>query len=265
VSVYIIAEVACEHLGSVDNAKRLIDIAVSDKADAVKFQYFYPDEVGDNVWSIVEEYTLFYRELLELKIYAEGQGIDWLCSAFGKASLADLAEVGLKTIKIPSPHLTDYAMLDVAGELFENFILSTGLHDEFEVAKATKHLNKWVEPKSVAILQCTSAYPCSAENVNLNWLQVARNDDTIIAGKFGVSDHTLGYTIPIAATALGADVIEKHLTLSKANGGPDACCSLEPLEFMETVQKVRDTEAAMGNGIKKIEEVEKGLLWRKKY
>jgi len=260
--VYLIAEIACEHLGSVARAKQLIDDAVAAKVDAVKFQCYRQGEVGRKVWKWIKQHWLTLNQLDELKEYAEKQGVNWLCSAFGIDSLRILESIGLRTIKIPSPKLTDLKMLDVAGELFPGIILSTGLHNLNEVQKATTYLNLWLEPKSVAVLHCTSAYPCPYNKVNLKAMLTLR-EQVSKAGKFGISDHSFGNVVPVAAAALGADIIEKHITLSRANGGPDACCSLEPLELVAMVRAVRDTEAALGNGEKVIEDVEKSLLCRK--
>lgn len=261
--IYIIGEVACEHLGSVERAKQLIDIVVASGADAVKFQYFYRKEIGEKIWKAVKKYALTDDELIKLKEYAEKQNIEWLCSAFGIKSLQVLSDIGLKTVKIPSPYLSDLQMLDVAGELFPNIILSTGLHNLTEIKRATEYLNRWLEPKSVAVLHCTSVYPCPMNEINLKAMLTLKQEVNK-AGKFGISDHSVDTVVPIAAVALGAEIIEKHITLSRDNGGPDARCSLETLEFINMVRAVRNTELALGNGLKEISPLEEQLLWRKK-
>lgn len=259
--IYIIAECALEHKGSVERAKQLIDVAIAAGADAVKFQYFFPEGVG-KIWNKIEKFRLDIGAICFLKSYAEALNIDFLCSAFDVRSLENLAVWGLKTVKIPSPCLTNYQMLDVAGELFTGIILSTGLHNLQEVKKATEYLNSGIEPKSVAVLQCTSSYPCPMNEVNLKAMLTLRKEVNK-AGKFGISDHSIDTVVPVAATALGADVIEKHITLDRRDGGPDSVCSLEPKEFMAMIRAIRDTELALGNGVKEVQESEKALSWRR--
>jgi len=261
VSVFIIAEIGLEHRGQVSRAKRLIDDMVAASADAVKFQLFYPEEVGEVVWNNIKDFDLTCDELIQLKDHAEMQGVTWLCSAFGVKSLRRLSEIAVEVVKIPSPCLTNRRILSVAGELFTKVILSTGLHGFLEIRDAVRFLHDWLGYERMVILQCTSAYPCPLNAVNLRFIQTLGLEFN--KSLVGISDHSTGTVVPVAATALGAEVIEKHVTLDRHNGGPDACCSLEPLEFKAMVQAVRDTEKALGDGIKKIEDLERKLLWRK--
>lgn len=244
--VYIIGEIGCEHLGETMLATQLIEILVAAGADCAKFQYFTEKEVGSQIWKKVGRYRLNFNQLNYLKNYCKEAGIDFLCSAFGMDSLYGLSEMYCSAIKIPSVKNEDFKFIDKAAELFKKGFISLGMTKT--VVKRDFHNFK--------SLLCTSAYPCPFDQVNLKVMTKYKLD--------GISDHTLGWTVPVAATALGAKVIEKHITLSGINGGPDSRIALEPLQFVDMCHKIRNTELALGDGIKKIESSEKLLLWRKK-
>ena len=241
---YIIAEAGCEHTGSIKRAIELIDVATYAGADCVKFQLFYPEEVGAKVWNKIKKFHIGYTDMIKLSAYAETKDIDFLCSAFGLRSLHALSGL-CKSIKVPAPCNEWDEYLQLAHELFKKVIVSSGM----------THKGLW---PGDTVLQCTSAYHCPYDQVNLNTLH--KYD--------GLSDHTLGIHIPVAAVALGARIIEKHFTLVEpgdpiSQGGPDAGMALSPSQLDDMVEQIRQIEQAMGDGVKRVEESEKELLWRK--
>jgi sialic acid synthase SpsE len=249
---YIIAEIGVNHNGSMLRAKKMIDVAKSIGVDCVKFQSFYEGEVN-GLWPKIKQYYFDIHNLRNLRHYCERQEIDFLCSAFGKKSLRALISVGCEVLKIPSGKIIDQNYLDYAAENFSKFILSTGMADNREIKNAVDTLGLL----RTTVLHCVSAYPTPIEQVNLKAM-------LHIPGKsIGLSDHTLGTEISIAAVALGAEVIEKHLTLSRGMDGPDHHMSLEALEFMNLVSSIRNIEKAMGTGEKKCQESEKVNLFRR--
>ena len=252
---YVIAEAGCEHAGSIERAKELIDVATYAEADCVKFQLFYPEEVGAKVWNKIKKFHLGYTDMIKLSAYAETKDIDFLCSAFGLRSLNALSGL-CKSIKVPAPCNENMEYLINAVRLFNKVFVSLGMctGDQFyTILERTP----WPNRKAIEFLHCTSAYPCPYDQVNLNVLNTTWKGSLIYSG---LSDHTLGIHIPLAAVALGARVIEKHFTLGY---GPDADMALTPEELLGMVRGIRQVEQAMGDGIKRIEESERELLCRK--
>jgi len=246
---YIIAEAACEHLGNGAKANRLVLAAQAAGADCIKFQHYserYAKKVGAKLKLPLLDYRFTMEALSNLKDYAKEHGIDFLCSAFDLPSLKGLREIYCKSVKIPSCCNEDKRMQIFAVRNFDLVYASTGMMKKwkFDVYYRRPHYK---------LLLCTSAYPCPYDQVNLRCLD----------GVDGLSDHTLGWEVPVAAVAMGAEIIEKHFTLDKMNGGPDAHISLDPREFADMCRRIRNVEMAMGDGIKKIEKDERKLLWRK--
>jgi len=192
----------------------------------------------------ISRFFLDVNTIAFLKHYAEKQGLDFLCSAFGKGSLTELAVMGCKTVKVPAPcnEWDDYFY--IARAEFSNLIISSGMTD--------KRSSLWRENDK--ILLCTSSYPCPYDQVNLNTLH----------DYDGISDHTKGIHIATAAVALGAQIVEKHMTIPWYNG-PDKDASINPDEFKDMVTQIRQIEQAMGDGKHKVEECERKLTWRKRY
>jgi len=262
--VYFIAECGINHNGNLDIAKELIDTAVAAGCNAVKFQLFYEGEVN-GLWEKLKQYHLSSDQLLRLWEHCD-DSIDFLCSAFGERSLQELFWLGIDTLKIPSGKLTNKIYMEKARWFFKRFILSTGMSTEEEIDKAISILREvqFCKEPEITILHCVSAYPAPLEEMNLRVLERWKGKYTGYRGcKLGVSDHTKGTLVPILATAMGADVIEKHITLSKSLPGPDHSASLEPAELFACMQTLRDAEKALGKPEKKIVESEKSLLWRK--
>lgn len=259
--VYLIAEGGVNHNGSVETAKKLIDVAVSAGCNAIKFQAFIPDVACDGneiLRKILHQTHLTFSQLSKLKEYC-GAKIDFLLSAFDLETLEWLPRMGLTTLKIPSGRNTNIEYLEKARNLYEGIILSTGMCTFENVQQSVKILQQGIEPKNIAILHCTSSYPCLLKYVNLLAMVQLKK----ITGIVGLSDHTAGLTASLGAVALGAQIIERHITLDKKMKGPDHASSLEPNELFSLVCNVRDMEKCLGNGVKKIEEPEKEILWRK--
>jgi len=237
---YLIAEVGCEHRGNLDVAKKFIDQAVyKGGADCVKFQLFYPEEVGPKVWDRIKQFHLDIHQMTILKGYCTNRSIDFLCSAFGLRSLKALRDILCKTVKVPAPCNEYQEYLEKAEVWFDRVIVSAGMTQRFNI--------DWL---GFDVLQCTSAYPCAYNQVNLNTL------DTYD----GLSDHTPGILIPPVAVAMGAEIIEKHVTMGD---GPDAHMAISMDEFGLMRANIRRVEEALGDGEKRIEDSEKELLWRK--
>jgi sialic acid synthase SpsE len=231
-SAYLIAEAGANHNGDLGTAKALIDVAVKAEADCVKFQALAP---FDKAW------------MPGLKRYCEGQGIDLLFSAFDMDGMDWLYDHKFRDIKIASAELVNDELLSYAAYLFDHVILSTGMASEGEIEHAVEVVGTQAR---LSVLHCVSKYPAEPADMNLNvfrWYtpEVARRFD------YGLSDHTPGTCVSVAAVALGARIIEKHFTLDRYQAGPDHHYALEPDELRRLVAEIRAVEAAMsGDGHK---------------
>lgn len=259
-SVYIIAEAALEHNGNIETAKEMVDIAKMAKVDAVKFQLYVPEENAQKdteLYDVLVKSALTLDELAEIQDYCNGdKEIDFLCSAFDIGSLRQLKTLGLKTLKIPSQKIADESYLSQASILFDNFIISTGMAGLDEIDKI---IDVFFD-NNVTVLHCVSAYPPPLEDMNLRAIITMKEELDV---PIGLSDHSIGWEIPIAAVALGAEIIEKHFTLDRSLKGPDASVSLEPLDLLKMVSAIRDIEKALGDGNKRCMDSEKVNLWRR--
>ena len=265
--VFIIAEAGVNHNGSIELAKKLIDVAVEARADAVKFQTFQAEKlvsknakkatyqkenIGDN-----DDSQLNMLKKLELDIdthnelieYCSSKNIMFLSTPFDLESVALLDSLGLEIFKIPSGEITNLPYLREIAKLGKKIILSTGMATLGEVEDALAILTCNGTPKeNITLLHANTMYPTPMEDVNL---QAMVTIGRAFGVAYGYSDHTLGIEVPTAAVALGASVIEKHFTLDKTMQGPDHKASLEPNELKAMVQAIRNIEKAMGDGIKK--------------
>lgn len=264
--VFIIAEAGVNHNGSVRLAKKLIDAAVQAGADAVKFQSFRAGQMvskqaaqalyqkkttgaNETQYEMLRRLELDEKAHRELFGYCRRRRIEFLSSAFDSASIDLLNNIGLRTFKIPSGEITNLPYLKKIGALKARVILSTGMADLGEVEDALNVLIAGgTKKEQMTILHCNSEYPTPFGDVNLTAMVTLRDAFKI---KVGYSDHTPGIEVPIAAVAIGAEVIEKHLTLDKNMEGPDHKASLEPEHFSKMVQSIRNIEKALGDGIKK--------------
>jgi N,N'-diacetyllegionaminate synthase len=262
---FIIAEVGVNHNAVLDMAHRLIDAAVVAGADAIKFQTAIPELVATNLaqkagyqkmTSGTEESQLemirrihFPLDVYEgLKQRCESKGILFFSSAFDMVSLAFLAKLGQTLHKVPSGEITNLPYLRAIGSYGRPVILSTGMATMDEIKDAIAVLEKEGLPrKKITVLHCNTEYPTPMQDVNLRAMRtIAEAFDVAV----GYSDHTDGIEVSVAAVALGACVIEKHLTLDCNLPGPDHKASLEPHQFQAMVNAIRNIELAIGDAAK---------------
>lgn len=263
---FIIAEAGVNHNGSIDLAYKLIDEAKNAGADAVKFQSFKASNIvskkaekaeyqkrttdsNETQYEMIKRLELSLEDHINLINYCKKKEIEFLSSPFDFDSIDVLNNLGLKTFKIPSGEIINLPYLRKIGKLNKNIILSTGMSDLGEIEDA---LNVLIEngtlKEKIIVLQCNTEYPTPFEDVNLKAMLTIKNAFNV---KVGYSDHTQGIEVPIAAVALGAEVIEKHFTLDRNMEGPDHKASLEPNELKQMVKAIRNIEVALGDGIKK--------------
>lgn len=263
---FIIAEMSGNHNQSYKKAVAIIDAAASAGVDAVKLQTFKPEEhtidcdnkyfqvkvndawKGDTLYSLYKKVHTPWQWQAKLKKYAEAKGL--ICfSSPGHESAVDFLEgIGVHLYKVASFEIVDPALLTRIGKTKKPVILSRGLASIQDIRFAIKTLKAAGCP-AVAVLHCVSSYPAKPEQMNLRTIPD-------IAKRFGVvsglSDHTLGTTVAVTSVALGASMLEKHVTISRKDGGPDAEFSLEPHELKEMVTSVREAEAALGEATYKV-------------
>ena len=268
----IIAEAGVNHNGDLALAKRMVLAAKEAGADYVKFQTAVPELVISTVAPKAEyqkETTGADESQLEmcrklhlplsdyagLKKYCDEVGIGFMSTPFDLVSIDCLAELGMDYWKIPSGEITNLPYLRKIASKGGKVILSTGMSTLTEVEAAVKILEKGgVKRDEIILLHCTTQYPTPFEAVNLRAMDSLA---TLGCRSVGYSDHTQGITVPIAAVALGASVIEKHFTLDRNLPGPDQKASLEPDELRQMVEAVRQVEAALGGTEKIVADVER--------
>ena len=253
---FIIAEIGNNHQGDINLAKKLVDLAIEAKADCVKFQmrdmqslYKNQGDADDNAADLGTQYTLDLltkyqltnNELFEIFDYSKTRGILPLCTPWDLASLKVLEEYNMPAYKVASADFTNFELLEAIAKTGKPFFCSTGMSTETEIISTVKFLDAL--SSNFVLLHCNSTYPTPFKDVNLNYLTRLRK----ITGKLvGYSGHERGFEVPIAATALGACVIEKHFTLDKNLEGVDHKVSLLPDEFSAMVEHIRNIEAALG-------------------
>jgi N-acetylneuraminate synthase/N,N'-diacetyllegionaminate synthase len=263
-SVYIIAEAGVNHNGKLDLALKLCDAAKEAGVDAVKFQTWktenivtaqarqaaYQTEntgVEESQFDMLKKLELSYDHFRYIQDYCKKIGIDFLSTPDEEESLAFLVSLGLPFIKVGSGEVTNIPYLRKIASCGKPVILSTGMSTLAQVAIAYDTLLKAGAPK-VSLLHCTTNYPCPYDEVNLRAMQTLKD---AFKCQVGYSDHTMGTEIPVAAVAMGAEIIEKHFTLDRTMEGPDQKASLEPAELKLMVEQIRHIEVAMGDGIKR--------------
>lgn len=270
--VFIIAEAGVNHNGSIDIAKKLIDVAVSAGADAVKFQTFktesvvsrtapkaqYQKEVAradESQFDMLKKLELDINAHKKLLDYCLKKGIIFLSTPFDHESIDLLESLGLDIYKIPSGEITNLTYLRHIGSLSKKVILSTGMSSINEIEDALNILiTAGTLKENITILHANTMYPTPMDDVNLKAMQTIQNYFDV---SVGYSDHTLGIEVDIAAVAMGAEVIEKHFTLDKSMNGPDHQASLSPDELKAMVVAIRNIEKALGNGKKIVSPSEK--------
>ena len=252
--VFIIAEAGVNHNGSIKLAKQLIDVAVESGADAVKFQTFktenlvsktakkadYQKKTTDALESqfdMIKKLELDVNTHKELLVYCQEKGIMFLSTPFDHDSINLLSDLGLQIFKIPSGEITNLPYLRHIGSLRKKVVLSTGMSTLQEVENAlTVLIGAGTEKENITTLHANTMYPTPMEDVNLNAMLTIQKELDIAVG---YSDHTIGIEVDIAAVAMGASIIEKHVTFDKKLDGPDHKASLNPKNFKLYVKKIR--------------------------
>lgn len=259
-SPYIIAEMSANHLQDINRAKDIILAARESGADAVKLQTYRPDTITLDVhneeflctpgspWEGMNLFDLYktaytpwewHKELFD---YAKEIGIDCFSTPFDLTAVDFLSQFDMPAVKIASFEINDIPLIEKAARLGKPIIISTGIAEIEDINLAIETCHK-AGNNQVVLLKCISSYPAPYSEFNLKTIPD-------MADKFGctvgISDHSMGSCIPISAVTLGACVIEKHMTLSRADGGPDGSFSMEPAEFKSMVEDVRNICAAQG-------------------
>lgn len=256
---YIIAEMSANHGQSLEHAIEVIHAISKTGADAVKLQTYRPDTItidsdrpefligGDSIWSGRKLYDLYAEAFTpwewhpKLFAVAEELGLDCFSSPFDATAVDFLEELQPPAYKIASFEVVDIPLIEKVASKGRPMIMSTGMASLDEIHRAVKVIQAYGCP--LALLKCTSAYPSPPSSMNLRTIP---HMSDLFHVPVGLSDHTLGIAVPVAAVALGATIIEKHFTLSRSVPGPDSKFSLEPDEFTAMVDAIRTTEAALG-------------------
>lgn len=260
-ATYFIAEMSANHLQSFERAKAIIKAARDAGADAIKLQTYRPDTITidcrgtefmatpGSPWEGMNLYELYKTAYTpwewheELYQYANEIGITCFSSPFDFTAIDLLEKLNTPAYKIASFEINDIPLIKKAAETGKPIILSTGIADLQDISLAIETCHRAGNDK-IILLKCVSEYPTPYEELNLRTIpNMSETFDTLV----GLSDHSKGMAIDIAAMTLGAKVIEKHLTLDRADGGPDASFSMEPYEYKEMVDNIRNVEKALGN------------------
>ena len=258
--VYIIAELSANHHQDFGRAVRLIDAAKHAGADAIKLQTYTPDTItirsdrsefrigGGTLWDGRSLHELYGEAFTpwdwqpKLKQAANDAGLALFSSPFDETAVDFLEGMDVPAYKVASFELVDIPLIQKMARTGKPLIMSTGMGSAEEIQEALAAARR-EGATEIALLKCTSAYPSPADDMNLRTIpELARKFDV----PAGLSDHTMGIAVPVAAVAMGACIIEKHLTLSRADHGPDDAFSLEPDEFRSMVDAVRFAEKALG-------------------
>lgn len=266
----IIAEAGVNHNGKMDLAYRLIDAAAKAGADYVKFQTWKSENViskyapkadyqkettgkDESMLEMEKKLEFPFENFLLLKDYCHKSGIGFMSTPFDIESAVYLFSIGVDIVKIPSGEVTNLPLLEVIAEYLCPIILSTGMCEIYEIEDAINILQSKGK-KDITLLHCNTQYPTPMGDVNLRAMQTLKERFELTVG---LSDHSTGIEVPIAAVALGAKVIEKHLTLDREMEGPDHKASIEPDELCNMVKSIRNIELALGNGDKHVTDSER--------
>ena len=263
---YVIAEIGINHNGVLENAKKLIDVAAETGCQAVKFQKRTPDistpENQKNVqretpWGVMTYLEYKHRiefgdvEYKEIAAYSAKKGLDWFASPWDVPSVEFLEDHGVTVHKVASASITDIPLLEALRDTGKPIILSTGMSTMEEIDKAVEV----VGTEKLVLMHATSTYPLDPKEANLLMINTLRE-------RFGVpvgySGHETGLQVSLAAVALGADALERHITLDRAMWGTDHGASLEPTGLSRLIRDVRVIEEALGDGVKRVYESEEG-------
>ena len=252
-NIFVIAEAGVNHNGSLEQARELVEAAKFARANAVKFQMFSSAKLwGDDR---IQHLELCESEILDLAAHCADSKIEFMCTPFGEEEVLFLNAL-VQRHKIASGCIGRTAILDSVAHTGKPVILSTGMSTYDDIRAALKT----VGTKQTTLLHCTSAYPCPLKEVNLRAMQAMGS----LGCAVGYSDHTRGMMTALSAAALGATVIEKHLTLDRRQAGPDHLASMEPRDFKRMIEKIREVETLLGERSKSVQPSEAACYkaWR---
>jgi len=257
---FIIAELSANHNQNFDIAAKSVKAAKEAGADAIKIQTYTADTItinsdkeyfkikGDNLWKGKTLYELYQEAYTpwdwqpKLKKFADELGIILFSSPFDFSAVDFLEKMDIPAYKIASFEITDIPLIKYVASKQKPIIISTGIAELEDIELAVETCRAEGNTQ-IALLKCTSSYPAPFEDINLRTIpDIKKRFDTVV----GLSDHTLGISIPIAAVSLGARIVEKHFILDKSIGGPDAAFSIEPKEFKQMVDSIREVEKSLG-------------------
>ncbi|MDS1002888.1 pseudaminic acid synthase [Clostridium sporogenes] len=259
-STFIIAEISANHNGDFNKTAEIIKAAKYAGADAIKLQTYTPDTITldcdkeyfqikqGTIWDGTTLHKLYEKAYMpwhwqpELKEIAEKENLICFSSPFDKTAVDFLEDMDVPAYKIASFEITDIPLIEYIASKSKPIIISTGIATLSDIEEAINACKR-VGNNQIALLKCTSAYPAPIEEANLKTMVNMNETFNVITG---LSDHTLGSTVAVAAVALGAKIIEKHFTLSRKNGGPDSKFSMEPEEFKQMVKDIRNVEKSLG-------------------
>jgi N-acetylneuraminate synthase len=268
---YIIAEIGINHNGDLNIAKQMIDAAVHAGVNAVKFQKRTPEvatppdqqtQMRETPWGYISYLDYRYKvefsedQYCEIDKHCKEKGITWLVSVWDQPSVDFMEKFDTPAYKIPSASLTDYGLIQKARATGKPLILSTGMSTMEQIRQGVKIAGE----DNLVLMHCTSTYPCEPEELNLRMVESLRREFPTIP--IGYSGHEVGLVPSSVAVALGACMVERHLTLDRAMWGSDQAASVEPGGFERLVKYIRVSEAALGDGIKKVYTSELGSMKR---
>lgn len=265
---YIVGEIGINHNGDLEIAKQLIDLAKWAGVNAVKFQKRTPelavpadqkDKMRETPWGYIS--YLDYRHKVEfgereygqIEAYAKQRGMDWFVSVWDEASVDFMEKFDTPAYKVPSASITDKGLLSHLKKTSKPIILSTGMSTMEQIEDAVNLMDM----KSLMLTHTTSTYPCEPEELNLKMIQTLRET---FPCPVGYSGHEVGLVISAVAVAMGASLVERHITLDRAMWGSDQAASVEPGGLQRLVKYIRVTEQALGDGKKKVYESEQASL-----
>jgi pseudaminic acid synthase len=269
--VFIVAELSANHNNNYDLAVRTIEAMANAGADAVKVQTYKPESLtididtgyftprteglwkGYTPWKLYEEACMPYEWQLKLKKIAEDFGLVFFSSPFDKEGVDFLESIDVPYYKIASMEIVDIPLIEYAASKGKPMIISTGVADIEDIQLVIDTCHE-AGNNNITLLKCTAEYPANIEKANLLSIPDMKNRFGV---EVGVSDHTMGSLVPVVAVSLGATVVEKHFILDRKSGGPDSAFSMEPSEFREMVQSVRQAEKALGEITYKVSEKDK--------
>ena len=258
---YVIAEIGINHNGDIEIAKRMIDAAAHAGVDAVKFQKRTPEictppeqqkQMRDTPWGYIT--YLDYRNKVEFDLdayreidrYCSKKNMTWMVSVWDEPSVDFMQQFDTPAYKIPSASLTDLTLLRHARATGKPLVISTGMSTRQEIHRAVEAIGA----DNLVIMHCTSTYPCEPEELNLRMIETLRHE--FPANPIGYSGHEVGLVPSAVAVALGACMVERHITLDRAMWGSDQAASVEPAGFERLVKYIRVTEASLGDGVKRV-------------